>query len=651
MKKALYILAFLFLLIACREDIRIYPTETDDVEGATPDTLGPSGMYVLCEGNMGSNKASLDFMNFRTGQYTTNLYGARNPHAMKDLGDVGNDIAIYGNRLYAVINCSHKVEVMDKNTCVRIGQVDIPNCRYITFANGKAYVSSYVAPISLDPQAEQGAVFEIDTATLQITNRVVVGYQPEQLAVQGEILYVANSGGYRAPDYDSTLSVIHLPTLTEMRRIPLAINLHSVALDKEGKLWVTSRGNQNGSIAPQLFCLQNEVVIKAFPISASSMHICGDSLYYIARNQGAQTQTNGYGIINTHTLEVVNSHFITDGTEAEIDIPYAISVNPYSRDIYVTDAENYVSSGMLYCFSPEGKCRWKQRTADIPAHLCFLYGDYQETTTFPPQQENNAAYLYEVLEYCPAPGQFINKMPLYEAGNTAKDMARKCTESLAANHRGMVSLGGFGGYLTFRFQQAVVNRANAPDFQIFGNSFVGTSEPGIVQVSVDENNNGRPDDTWYELAGSEYYTDSTTHNYQLTYTHGDSIRWQDNKGHSGYITRNPFHTQDYFPLWRVDNPNSECHTPSFTLLASHTTLRGTTWHQEALAWGYVDNYPNNNTTGNSFDIDWAVDAAGNSVQLEQVDFIRVYTAVHESYSPIGELSTEITGAVDLNIQQ
>ncbi len=656
MKTKVYILLLLMICcMACREDIVIYPSETDDVAGVVRDTLGPSGMYVLCEGNMGSNKASLDFMDFRQGKYTTNLYGARNPHVVKDLGDVGNDIAIYGNRLYAVINCSHKVEVMDKNTGVRIGQVDIPNCRYIAFANGKAYVSSYVAPVSLDPQAERGAVFEFDTATLQVTNRVAVGYQPEQLVIQGERLYVANSGGYRAPDYDSTLSVIHVPTLTEMRRIPLGVNLHNVAIDSEGKLWVTSRGDKAGTIASRLFVLQNEEPLKVLDISASAMHICGDSLYFVASQQ-REDQTSkdiAFGIIHTKTLEVVSTKFITDGTEAEIAIPYAVSVNPHTRDIYVTDAENYVSSGMLYCFSPQGKCRWKQRTGDIPAHLCFLYGDYQDSPTTPPQEGSTGAFLHEVLEYCPAPGQFINKMPLYEAGNTAEDMVRKCTEALAANRRGMVSLGGFGGYLTFRFEQAVRNIPDAPDFQIFGNSFAGTSEPGIVQVSVDANKNGLPDDVWYELAGSEYKADSTTHGYQLTYTYGDSILWQDNKGGCGYIIRNPFHTQDYFPQWlprTLSFPRDNEGMNGLTLLASHTTLRGTVWHQEALAWGYVDNHPNTDEAGNSFDIAWAVDATGEPIALEQIDFIRVYTAVHESYSPIGELSTEITGAVNLSVQ-
>ncbi len=650
MKKLPYILLTLALLFAsCREDIVILPTDTDKVEGAAPDTLGPLGLYVLCEGNMGSNKASLDFMNFRTGEYTTNLYGQRNPNVIKDLGDVGNDLGIYGNRLWAVINCSHKVEVIDKNTCVRIGQVDVPNCRFVRFANGKAYVSAYVAPVSLDPNAERGAIFEIDTATLQITGKVVVGYQPEELTIQGNLLYVANSGGYRENDYDSTLSVIDITTMQELRRVPVAINLFHCQSDSEGKLWVSSRGNHKG-VPPRLFVLQNEQIIRSFDLDASSMHICGDSLYFMASSENAN-QAVQYGIIHTRTLEMVSRKFITDGTESEIATPYGLIVNPRNRDIFVTDAENYVSSGMLYCFSRSGKCKWKHRTGDIPAHLAFLYGDAQDIpndSTALPNPESRTPYLYKVLEYMPAPGQFVNILPLYEAGNTAADMIQKCTDALANNARGMVSLGGFGGYLTFCFDHPVKNMADEYDFQVLGNAFAGTSEPGIVQVSVDINGNGKPDDTWYELAGSEYYADSTTHHYCLTYTHTSdtTATWTDNIGNTGLIKQNAFHEQDYFPRWLPSE-----YQLSGTLLASHTYEKDGTYGQHPCAWGYVDNLPNTNEAGCSFKIEWAVDEAGNAIHLEHIDFIRVYTAVHEIVPRTGELSTEITGAIDLHVTQ
>ena len=158
------------------------------------------GFYLLNQGNMGSNKASLDFYDYYKGIYNSNTFVRANPEVGFKLGDVGNDLQIYGGRMYAVINCSNMVEVIDKHTVKHIGRFTVPNCRYIVFDGGKAYVSSYAGPV--DPsQSQLGYVVEVDTATLKETRRVTVGYQPEQMQIVDGKLYVANSGGYNAPNY------------------------------------------------------------------------------------------------------------------------------------------------------------------------------------------------------------------------------------------------------------------------------------------------------------------------------------------------------------------------------------------------------------------------------------------------------------------
>ena len=189
------------LQTACRGEIPIMHTEE---EWITPSYAGSpiKGLFLLNEGNMGSNKASIDFFDYTTGKYNRNIYPSRNPSIVKELGDVGNDIAIYGSKLYAVINCSHYVEVMDVHTAEHIGSIDILNCRNIIFNNGKAYVSSYAGPVQIDPDARPGKVVEIDTTDLSITREVVVGYQPEEMVITDGKLYVANSGGYRYPNYE-----------------------------------------------------------------------------------------------------------------------------------------------------------------------------------------------------------------------------------------------------------------------------------------------------------------------------------------------------------------------------------------------------------------------------------------------------------------
>ena len=373
-------------LISCRGDEIVVPSEYEllpiDVRPESSFSSDePIGMYLLNEGNMGSNKATIDYVDFCNAYYIRNIYGERNPNVIKELGDVGNDIQVYGNRLYAVINCSHKVEVMDLRTCRRIGQVDIPNCRYIRFRGDKAYVSSYVGPVSIDPNAQLGAIFEIDTASLKVTRKVTVGYQPDELEIIGEYIYVANSGGYRAPSYDYTVSVVEIYGFKQVQKLPVCTNPHRLRQDHLGQLWVTSRGDYQ-DVPSALVCIAKNSqftadmrAIDTLDIPVSEMVIVGDSMYFYGVNWNTQTEDNNinYGIINVRTHELITDHFITDGTERNIKIPYGIQVNPYNGDIYVTDAKNYVSSGQLHCYSREGKKKWSVRTGDIPAHMCFVY--------------------------------------------------------------------------------------------------------------------------------------------------------------------------------------------------------------------------------------------------------------------------------------
>lgn len=305
---------------------------------------------------------------------------------------------------------------------------------------------------------------------------------------------------------------------------------------------------------------------------------------------------------------------------------------------------------------------------DTPYHHEFTVTVMHEEVEYSP-------WITKVYEYCPAPGQFVNEMPRYEEGDTYADILQKCEESISGKNDVMISLGGYGGYVTFGFDHTVVNRHGKKDFRIWGNAFYellnpdekgGSAEPGIVMVSYDVNMNGIPDDPWYELVGSEYHKPETIHNYTLTYSRPDRARepvpdydypyltdlyyipWVDSEGNTGYMPKNSFHVQEYYPKW----VNTDELTFTGTRLAPNavdTSGMGTYYILYSYDWGYVDNHPNDFADLNSFDIDLAVDADGKPVHLPGVDFVRVYTGLNQYCGWLGETSTEICRGQDLHI--
>lgn len=289
--------------------------------------------------------------------------------------------------------------------------------------------------------------------------------------------------------------------------------------------------------------------------------------------------------------------------------------------------------------------------------------DYKE-----PREQSGNPYIDKVYEYCPAPGQFVNELPEYEIGDDAESMRLKAEECIANHEQTVISLGGWGGYVVFGFDHFVPNFKGEYDIKILGNAFYsnsatgdptaigGNAEPGIVMVSFDANHNGQPDDPWYELAGSEYTNPATRHGYSCTYyrdkDNSDTIRWADNSGGTGRIAKNPFHTQDYYPLWIEDDQ----------LTFTGTRLRdngidesgeGKYYVLYCFDWGYADNHPNQyddkDRHVSEFKIDWAVDSNGNHVDLPGINFVKVYTGVNQHNGWLGEASTEIMDAWDLHL--
>lgn len=269
-----------------------------------------------------------------------------------------------------------------------------------------------------------------------------------------------------------------------------------------------------------------------------------------------------------------------------------------------------------------------------------------------PLNANGTTWIQRVHSFQPAPGQFQNKSdkPLLEQANLLK----------GDNDR-YVSLGTFGGYVVFDFGGHLTNKVGN-DLAIFGNALENSSEPASVQVSYDANDDGKPNDPWYELKGSAYDLATTVHNYRIIYYRDadnlHKIKWKDNQGKEGVLdfsTIKEHHPQAMYPTSYAD-------TVSFagSLIANNIAYEKVpnlgpnkiyTW--QAYEFGYADNkgYQQKSEElrgADLFDFSTAVNAKGEAVALQKVSFVRVYNPLFPNsiygITILGERGPEIAKA-------
>ena len=465
-------------------------------------------------------------------------------------------------------------------------------------------------------------------------------------------------------------------TLDEMTSID-----QSTATLADGRIWATPSldryyGMEQASITPD----QRKITIQMRRVSF------GVRIDGIDESEEITLKIVGAPEVTTHAAETTlfTFNYITKAYEAYgSDTPYEETIR---GEILRNGAVIY--SGAL-------NFRRNQLTTITVTDQGVTFGfdfekpfeDGLEPEVTPPAADATP-YITKVFDYMPAPGQFVNELPLYEVGDKQEDMNAKVLAAIGNNNEKMITLGSYGGYVTVGFDHTIMNVEGKRDFRIIGNAFYsaanpdennyegGSCEAGIVMVAYDKNKNKKPDDDeWYEIEGSShvdvtaepwyqkaldngndvnfYYND-----FSLTYTRPTSepsseeesasyIPWTDNKGNSGHIAKNGYHKQCYYPEWIAES------TLTFTgsrlpQNAIDESGKGTYFVLYKFQYGYADN-EKNSLDDASIDIEWAIDANGNRVSLPGVDFIRVYNGVNQVNGWLGESSTEITNIEDLHL--
>ena len=364
-------------IVACQKD------PYQDFEGEEVNVSGintfASTLYVLSEGVMGTNSATLDALSFAGGTFRTNVFGMANDY--EPLGDVGNDIAVHGNEVWMVINNSGIVEVISTDDGREIAAIQVPTPRNIAFDDHYAYVTSWAgayAEYSYDENWNavlgnylnpKGCVYRINLSTKKIEGSPLeVGYQPEGIACSGGKLYVANSGGISSQlppsySYDKTVSVIDAPSFTVSKTIDVSVNLKNVYASGDGRIYVTSLGNYY-DVHSALWMIDKDGSVKHIEDYVSVSAIYGNTVYCY----GTEQEFDWYAASKTYKSWACKSGVKVDWDfKPQATTPYGLfALN--NEVFFLGDAYDYYGPGTVSCYK-NGSQLWSVVSGVCPGHF------------------------------------------------------------------------------------------------------------------------------------------------------------------------------------------------------------------------------------------------------------------------------------------
>lgn len=194
------------------------------------------GFFVLNEGNWGNGNASLTYL---SDDYATLKENAFKTINGENLGDVAQDMLLYNDKAYIVMNGSDKVIVVNRYTMKRLAVIEgseINNPSFIVSYNGKGYLSNW----GVGSDASDDTIVVIDLATDTIINTISTGFVPNKLAVVNDKLYVELQGWY--PNNESKVEVFDLATNTSLGTIEVGYYPHSLMAYND-KVYVLSNNH------------------------------------------------------------------------------------------------------------------------------------------------------------------------------------------------------------------------------------------------------------------------------------------------------------------------------------------------------------------------------------------------------------------------
>ena len=302
-----------------------------------------NGVFILNEGLIGTNTATVSFLDDETGVIENDIFGTNNNGA--GLGDTGQSMGFHGDNAYVVLNYSEEVKVVNRASFVLEAtisdQIKMP--RHIAFYEDKAYVTNWGDPTD----ATDDYLAVIDLATNTVSEKIALAEGVERILEHNGKLYVAHEGGY---SYGNTISVIDLADnsveIITVSDVPSALHIQG------DTLYVLCSGKAawtgDETIAKMFrVALNNYQDVEEFVFAEGDhpTHMVADdnAIYYIL-------ETDIFKMLHSDTT-LPTAAFI-DTAANEVEIPYAL--NKFDDLIYLGDAVDYVSAGKVFVYDQLG---------------------------------------------------------------------------------------------------------------------------------------------------------------------------------------------------------------------------------------------------------------------------------------------------------
>jgi hypothetical protein len=361
------------------------PSKDEQLTGTQVDVSAiPAGIrkvFMLNEGGMGSNNATLDFLRVSDGNYVTGAFRKMNPEIRDGLGDVGNDVAVHGDELWVVVNNSGIVEVLSAKDETEIAAIRVATPRFVAFDDTYAYVTSWAGAyangnsdagyyVITDYKNPKGQVYRINLTSKRVEGSVEVGYQPEGIALKDGKLYVANSGGIASqlpPDYayDKTVSIIDTKTFTVTKTVDVQVNLKNVWSDGAGNVYVSCLGDY-WSVHSGLYMLDRNDAVKHISDYVSVAAVKDGTVYCV----GTEDEFDWSGAPKTW-----KAFSCKNGTKSALSLPvsatalYGLCALDGSTFL-VSDAGDYFNPGTVSLYANGAKA-WTVTAGVCPGHFAI----------------------------------------------------------------------------------------------------------------------------------------------------------------------------------------------------------------------------------------------------------------------------------------